>query len=188
MIPVRGGNQDFQFRIDLMNVPVHVAQTFSRRNQIKERRSRFNVCSRSWTTWLRTGCTIACHLLTRTKSAEPAAPTPFRKFRHRELAQQKADTAIAGMAGRTTIPPPILAAVVLRRVPILLPSEAVALVVEIKSAAAVTLEEAVSLSTSFCPLPPVLRAAKASATTAFGKTGVRADQVKRMENQKYERW
>ena len=113
--------------------------------------------------------TVTCPFLTRTRSAEPAAPTPFKKFRHRELAMQKAETAIAGMAGRTTIPPPFPAACLDRPVPTLLPSEAVVLIVEIEALPAETAEEAFSLSPRFSLLPPAFRASRASATTALGK-------------------
>lgn len=116
---------------------------------------------------------MACRFLTRTRSAEPAAPTPFKKFRHRELAQQKTDTAIAGMAGETTIPPPFPAAILVRPTPMLLLSDAAALVVVIEAVVAAPVEVPLSVSTPFCALPPFLRAAKSSATTAFVQRGRR---------------
>lgn len=123
--------------------------------------------------FVETLCCTAWRFLTRTRSAEPAAPTPFKKFRHRELAQQNADTAIAGMAGRTTIPPPFPVAVLDRPVPTLLPSEATTLAVE----------EALS----FSPRVPLLfRAAKASATTAFAKQQIGGGRVKGIEHRKHE--
>lgn len=57
------------------------------------------------------------------------------------------------------------------------PSDAAALLAGIEAVAAVAVEEVASVSTAFCPGPPVSRAAKASATTAFEKTAS-VEQVK----------
>lgn len=100
-------------------------------------------------------------LLTITRSAEPVAPTPFKKFRHRELAQQNADTASAGMLTATTMPAPFAALVMVRSI---LP-----LLTEVVSAVAA---EDVLSSFAF-PLSLFFRAWRSASTTAFfeGVTG-----------------
>ena len=44
-----------------------------------------------------------------TRSAEPEAPTPLRKFRQRAFAEQNADTAPAEMVFATTCSPALVA-------------------------------------------------------------------------------
>lgn len=89
------------------------------------------------------------------------APTPFKKFRHRELAQQNADTANAGMVAATTMPvSPLLAAFNIDRSMLLL------LRLLTEEVSAVAAEEAFSWFAF--PFPRFLRAWASASTAAFG--------------------
>ncbi len=93
--------------------------------------------------------------LTRTRSAEPVAPAPFKKFRHLELATQNADTASAGMLTATTMPAAFAALVMVRSMLPLLTG----------AVSAVAAEDA--LSSFVFPFPPFLRAWRSASATAY---------------------